>query len=253
MVRRIKIIVGAVLAIVLLAALSACSIPQVTFKTSTPEPSEIPTVTVTVPAVVPANVATPTVPVTIAPTGSSENYPTLADIIARARASVVAISTLTTGRSIFGTTYNQPGDGSGWVIDSKGLIVTNTHVVQGADQITVTLEDGRSYGVEYVRTDTISDLAILKIDAQGLPALKVGDSVKSRVGDWVIAIGNSLGVGISATKGIISAKGVAVTAENGETMYDLLQTDAAINPGNSGGPLINLAGEVIGINSIKVV
>jgi S1-C subfamily serine protease len=89
-------------------------------------------------------------------------------------------------------------------------------------------------------------MAILKINADNLPpALTVGDSSAMRVGDWVIAIGNSLGQGISATKGIVSALGVSVTAENGETLYDLIQTDAAINPGNSGGPLVNLAGQVI--------
>ena len=167
--------------------------------------------------------------------------------------SVVAINTTTTGTSIFGGTFNQEGAGSGWVIDSNGLIVTNNHVVEGATKITVTLEDGRNFSVDTVRTDSTSDLAVLKINAQNLPALKIGDSAKSRVGDWVIAIGNSLGEGISATKGIVSAKGVSVAADNGEILYDLLQTDAAINPGNSGGPLVNLAGEVIGINSIKVV
>ena len=104
-----------------------------------------------------------------------------------------------------------------------------------------------------MRTDPVSDLAVVKINASNLPpALKVGDSSKLQVGNWVVAIGNSLGQGISATKGIVSALGVSVTAENDETLYDLIQTDAAINPGNSGGPLVNLTGQVIGINSIKV-
>ncbi len=146
----------------------------------------------------------------------------------------------------------QEGAGSGWIIDSSGLIVTNNHVVEGANSITVTLEDGRNFSADTVRTDPVTDLAVVKINAQNLPpALKVGDSSKLRVGDWVVAIGNSLGQGISATKGIVSAMGVSVSADT-ETLYDLIQTDAAINPGNSGGPLVNLAGEVIGINSIKV-
>jgi serine protease Do len=137
--------------------------------------------------------------------------------------------------------------------DGKGYIVTNNHVVEGANNITVTLEDGRSFPVDTVRTDSVSDLAVLQIKNDNLPkSLKRGDSSAMRVGDWVIAIGNSLGQGISATKGIVSAKGVSVEADNGETLYELLQTDAAINPGNSGGPLVNLSGEVIGINSIKV-
>jgi serine protease Do len=102
-----------------------------------------------------------------------------------------------------------------------------------------------------VHTDPFTDLAIVQIDAKNLPALGVGDSSAMRPGDWVVAIGNSLGLGISATKGIVSALGVSITTDTGE-LYDLIQTDAAINPGNSGGPLVNLAGQVIGISSAKV-
>jgi serine protease Do len=116
----------------------------------------------------------------------------------------------------------------------------------------VTLEDGRNFSADTVRTDSVTDLAVIKINAPNLPALKPGDSSKLRVGEWVVAMGNSLGQGISATKGIVSALGVSVAADQGETLYDLIQTDAAINPGNSGGPLVNMAGEVVGINSIKV-
>jgi S1-C subfamily serine protease len=98
----------------------------------------------------------------------------------------------------------------------------------------------------------VADLAILKINAQDLPALRIGDSSKLQVGEWVAAIGNSLGLGISATTGIVSALGVSLSVSPGETLRDLIQTDAAINPGNSGGPLVNLRGEVVGINSVKV-
>ncbi len=174
-----------------------------------------------------------------------------ADVIAAVRPCVVAITTEVTGYSVFGA-YTQEGAGSGWIIDSSGLIVTNNHVVDGASTVTVTLEDGRTFPSKAVYSDAFSDLAVVKIEAQNLPAAKLGDSAELRVGDWVVAIGNSLGLGISATKGIVSATGVSITESAGNTLYNLVQTDAAINPGNSGGPLVNLAGEVIGINSVKV-
>ena len=179
---------------------------------------------------------------------------TLADfasVIAEVRPSVVAITTEVSGYSVFGA-YTEEGAGSGWIIDLNGLIVTNNHVVEGASSVTVTLEDGRTFTAKAVYSDAFSDLAVIKIDAQNLPAAKLGDSASLRVGDWVVAIGNSLGLGISATKGIVSAIGVSITESAGNTLYNLIQTDAAINPGNSGGPLVNLAGEVIGINSVKI-
>jgi serine protease Do len=192
---------------------------------------------------------------TLPPTVDNQTLPVLPDFvsaIAKVRPSVVAINTQIPALDIFGSTFNQEGAGSGWIIDANGLIVTNNHVVEGASTITVTLEDGNNYTAQLVRTDPISDLAVVKINAQNLKAAKIGDSSKLRVGDWVAAIGNSLGQGISATKGIVSALGVSVSADTGETLYDLIQTDAAINPGNSGGPLVNLLGEVEGITSIKV-
>jgi serine protease Do len=174
-----------------------------------------------------------------------------ADVIAAVRPSVVAITTEVSGYSVFGA-YTEEGAGSGWIIDPSGLIVTNEHVIEGASSVTVTLEDGRTFQADAVYSDSFSDLAVVKIDAQDLPAAQLGDSSSLRVGDWVVAIGNSLGLGISATKGIVSATGVSITESEGNTLYNLIQTDAAINPGNSGGPLVNLAGEVIGINSVKV-
>jgi serine protease Do len=174
-----------------------------------------------------------------------------ASVIAAVRPSVVAITTEVTGYSFFGA-YTQEGAGSGWIIESNGLIVTNNHVVEGASTVTVTLEDGRTFVTKAVYTDAFSDLAVIKIDAQNLPAAKLGDSALLHVGDWVVPIGNSLGLGISATKGIVSAIGVSISESAGNTLYNLIQTDAAINPGNSGGPLVNLAGEVIGINSVKI-
>ncbi len=180
------------------------------------------------------------------------SVPDFTTLIAEVRPSVVAITTKVPGFTIFGRPFTQEGAGSGWIIDKDGLIVTNSHVVEGASSVTVTLGDGRTFSVESVRTDSVADLAILKINAQDLPALRIGDSSKLQVGEWVAAIGNSLGLGISATAGIVSALGVSLSVSAGETLCDLIQTDAAINPGNSGGPLVNLRGEVVGINSVKV-
>ena len=178
--------------------------------------------------------------------------PDFVTVIAEVRPSVVAITTEVSGVSRFGRSFTQQGAGSGWIIDKGGLIVTNNHVVEGANNITVTLEDGRTFPAELVHTDPVADLATVKINAQNLPALKIGDSSKLHVGEWVVAIGNSLGMGISATKGIVSALEVSLPVSLGETLYGLIQTDAAINPGNSGGPLLNLQGEVVGISSAKV-
>ena len=136
--------------------------------------------------------------------------------------------------------------GSGFVISADGEILTNNHVIAGADSIMVRLTDGKEYKAKVLGKDSKLDLALLKIDAKGLRPVNLGDSDKSRVGDWVIAIGNPFGLGQTVTAGIISAKGRVI----GEGPYDdFIQTDAAINPGNSGGPLFNVNGEVIGINA----
>lgn len=178
--------------------------------------------------------------------------PSIADVVALVKPSVVAINTEYVGYDIFNQPYAQQGAGSGWIIDEDGLIVTNNHVVEGAESVTVTLADGRTFPAQTIHTDWLSDLAVIKVNASNLPAAKVGDSDMLRVGDWVVAIGNSLGLGISATKGIVSAQGISLSVAEGQTLDDLIQTDAAINPGNSGGPLVNMAGEVIGITSVKV-
>ncbi len=140
----------------------------------------------------------------------------------------------------------QHGKGSGFIIDASGVILTNNHVVKGADEVRVLLHDGREFIAKDVKTDPRTDVAILRIDATDLKAIKLGDSHAMQVGDWVLAIGSPFGLDMSVTAGIISAKG----RNNKITdRADFLQTDAAINPGNSGGPLINLRGEVIGINT----
>ena len=178
--------------------------------------------------------------------------PSIADVVAKVKPSVVAINTEVVGYDIFNRPFNQQGAGSGWIIDENGLIVTNAHVVEGAKTITVTLTDGRTFAAETVRTDPHTDLAVIKIDARNLPAANIGDSSLLRVGDWLVTIGNPLGLGISAKEGIVSRLGVSITVSSGQTLYELIETSAAINPGNSGGPLVNMAGEVIGITSTKI-
>ncbi len=141
----------------------------------------------------------------------------------------------------------QEGRGSGFVIDPSGVIMTNSHVVRGADKVVVRFQDGHEYAARDIKVDAPSDIAIIMIDADHpLPALPLGDSEAIQVGDWVLAIGSPFGLDMSVTAGIISAKG------RGHNITDrayFLQTDAAVNPGNSGGPLINLKGEVVGINT----
>jgi serine protease Do len=143
------------------------------------------------------------------------------------------------------------GAGSGFVIDPRGYILTNNHVVEGAFNIRVKFDDGRILEAEVLGTDPLTDVALIKLKAapSNLPFVKLGDSDAIRVGDWVVAIGNPFGLASSVSTGILSAK----AREIGATQYDdFLQTDAAINPGNSGGPLFNLRGEVIGINTAIV-
>lgn len=138
--------------------------------------------------------------------------------------------------------------GSGFIISADGYIVTNHHVVDTATSITVTLNDQREFTATVVGSDERSDLALLKIDATDLPAVKLGDSSKLKVGEWVLAIGSPFGLQYSVTAGIISYMGRSLPTE-GSNYVSFIQTDVAINPGNSGGPLFNLAGEVIGINA----
>jgi serine protease Do len=138
--------------------------------------------------------------------------------------------------------------GSGVIVKADGLIVTNHHVVDGADQITVELPSRQTFSAKLIGSDAPSDLAVLKIDSSSLPTLPLGDSNRVRVGDICLAVGNPLGIGETVTSGIISAKGRATGLSDG-SFEDFLQTDAAINQGNSGGALVNTSGELIGINS----
>lgn len=146
--------------------------------------------------------------------------------------------------------YRQQGQGSGFIVDASGIILTNAHVVSGADSVTVTLKDGRTFQGEVRGVDEPSDLAVVKIEGDDLPIAPLGNSSEVEVGDWAIAVGNPLGLDNTVTLGIVSTLNRS-SAQIGipDKRLDFIQTDAAINPGNSGGPLLNQAGEVIGINT----
>lgn len=144
----------------------------------------------------------------------------------------------------------QKGAGSGFVVDKEGYILTNEHVIDGAEEIKVTLSDGREFKGKVIGSDVTTDMAIVKIDANDLPVAVLGDSDELRVGEIAIAIGNPYGLEKTVTMGVISAKGRNISAGSDSHEYtNLIQTDTAINPGNSGGPLLNTKGEVIGINT----
>ena len=143
--------------------------------------------------------------------------------------------------------YETRSLGSGFIISPEGYILTNSHVVEAADDITVRLTDKREFKAKVIGSDRRSDVAVLKIDASGLPVVVIGDPAKTRVGQWVVAIGSPFGFENTVTAGIVSAKERTLPQEN---FVPLIQTDVAINPGNSGGPLFNLKGEVIGMNSM---
>ena len=191
--------------------------------------------------------------------GNSANFVegSIAEVADKVSKSVVSIITSTKTTNFFGQTQNSSAAGTGIIVTEDGYILTNKHVINGANKVTVVLDDGTTYeNVEVVETDPLNDVAYLKIkDVSGLTPAKLGDSKTVTVGQQVIAIGNALGMyQNTVTAGIISGTGRSVTASDGsggntETLTDMIQTDAAINSGNSGGPLVNAAGEVIGINT----
>jgi serine protease Do len=179
--------------------------------------------------------------------------PDFCPVVAEVMPSVVSVTTESVVSDFFGRQSTEYVAGSGILIDDKGYIATNSHVVENAQSIYVELADGRTFPANTVGTDSLSDLAVIKIDAVNLTYIYWGDSSLLSVGGWVLAIGNALGEGITATEGIVSRLNVSVDIGGGNTLYGLIQTTAPVNPGNSGGPLVNMAGEVIGITNVKIV
>ncbi len=194
----------------------------------------------------------------IAPAVSgTSSLPPIADAADKARPAVVFIavrSAPTTARKPGqpGQSVPQGGIGSGVIFDPRGFIVTNYHVIEGGQQIKVVLPDGRDFDAKVIGSDAATDLAVIKVEGANLPVAVIGDSDKLRVGEWVVAIGNALGLegGPTVSAGIVSALGRSVDESESVSIENAIQTDAAINPGNSGGPLINMRGEVVGINTL---
>jgi Do/DeqQ family serine protease len=207
----------------------------------------------------------PTLPAALPAVVDDQALPSLAPVLERVTPSVVNIYTRTTVRinnplindPFFRRFFNVPDQprervsqslGSGVIVDAKeGYVLTNNHVIAGADEISVTLSDGRSFQAEVIGTDPDTDLAMVRIPAEKLQALPMADSSTLRVGDFVVAVGNPFGLGQTVTSGIVSALGRA--GFRGLEFQNFIQTDASINPGNSGGALVNLRGELVGINS----
>ncbi len=191
----------------------------------------------------------------------------IADAVDRTGPAVVRINSARTVTSRLPAGFNDPffreffgdvgpqsrverGTGSGFILDANGTIVTNAHVVEGADEVTVTFKDGRELRGEVIGEDSLTDLAVIKVDARDLPTVTLGNSDALRPGEWAIAIGNPLGLDNTVTAGIISATGrTSAQIRVPDKRVQFIQTDAAINPGNSGGPLLNERGEVIGVNT----
>lgn len=187
----------------------------------------------------------PTPAVTLVPEGSSVH-----DLVVAVRPSIVAIHTTVSQTDFFGQSVQGEAAGSGFVWSADGYVVTNNHVVEGADDIMVTFGDGSSEVADLIAADPRSDLAVLRVDRDDLVPLAIGDSEQIRVGDPVVAIGNALDLGAepTVTGGMVSAKDRTIETVNGVLVH-LLQTDAAISSGNSGGPLLDLDGRVVGINT----
>jgi len=205
----------------------------------------------------------------LAPAATAAQLPDFTDLVERQGPTVVNISTTQAGRAAVGVP-NVPEDdpfyeffrrfipnpgprefqsqslGSGFIISGDGYVLTNAHVVDAAEEITVKLNDKREFKAKVIGADRRTDIALLKIEASGLHAVRFGDPGRLRVGEWVVAIGSPFGFENTVTAGIVSAKGRTLPQEN---FVPFIQTDVAVNPGNSGGPLFNMRGEVVGINS----
>jgi S1-C subfamily serine protease len=229
----------------LIGAILGCSFLAQVQPTPVPTSAPRPTATAT---------ATPLPAVTAAPGTLISEEDQIIDVYAHVSPAVVFITSRVLVRDFFMGVTPQEGTGSGFVIDEEGHVVTNNHVVEGADRIVVTLDDETSVEATLVGTDPSNDVAVLKIDvpAEKLHPVKLGTSSNLRVGQTAIAIGNPFRLDRTLTTGVISSLGRPLDSGGNRPIYDVIQTDAAINPGNSGGPLLNTAGEVIGVNTAIV-
>lgn len=177
--------------------------------------------------------------------------PNIADTVERVRPAVVSIVARIITQDRFGRQSVGFGSGTGVIFDESVLVLTNNHVIEGGVEITMTQDDGIQVTAEVIGADRLSDLAVLQLPGDDYPALPLRENGALRAGDWVIAIGNALALpgGPTVTVGVVSALGRSIEASPGITLYDLIQTDTSINPGNSGGPLIDLNGNLVGINT----
>ncbi|MCB1220084.1 MAG: trypsin-like peptidase domain-containing protein [Planctomycetales bacterium] len=178
----------------------------------------------------------------------------VSDVYDMVSPAVVHITNRIERQDFFFGPINEEATGSGVIVSKSGYILTNYHVIQNATDLQVVTNDGQSYSAEIIGADAGTDLALIKVNAQhDLPVAKLGDDTKLRVGEWVVAIGNPRGLDWTVTVGVVSALNREITNQlTNQTLYNMIQTDATINPGNSGGPLLNAAGEVIGINDVIV-
>ena len=219
----------------------------------TPGPTPTPTVSSTPTPQTP----TPTPTNTLAPSNSNNDvspHSRIPDVVKRLRPSVVHIQTEAVRLDAFNRPVPTGGVGSGEILDLQGHILTNNHVIAGAERILVTLSDGRGLEAVLIGGDASIDLAVIKVEAEGLTPILIGSSSELEVGEQVVAIGHALDLpgGPTVTSGLVSALERSIAVDERITIEHLIQTDAAINPGNSGGPLVNLDGEMVGVNTAKI-
>jgi serine protease Do len=238
--------------LLLLLSLGACELFERGETSAPSDSSELPPgaipVTGSSVAVAPPSVhAPPPLP------NDAARLPSFAGLVERAEPSVVTVKAWVKKANLYGREVPQAqGVGTGFVYDPKGYLLTNNHVIESADEILVKFADSKELTARVVGADKPTDVAVLKVEEEGLPALPLGDSKALKVGDWVVAIGNPFGLEHTVSAGIVSAKGRTrddVQGLDPAGYFNFLQTDASINPGNSGGPLLNLAGQVVGINA----
>lgn len=216
-----------------------------------PSPTPLPTYTPVPPTPTPSpeseTPSTATADATKNPITSA--LPSLADVVEEIEPWVVSVTTERFVRGFF-STFRDEGAGSGFIVRPDGYIATNEHVIRGANELQVHLQNGETHAATVIGKDIVTDIAILKIDADDLPFATLSDTDNLRVGDWVMTLGNALDMkgGPTATLGIVSGLGRSIKTEQGQQFFNLIQTDATINTGNSGGPLVDMNGTVIGIN-----